>query len=276
MRFSHRFPRLNTTSVHSMRVGLFIPCYIDQFYPDVGLATVDILEKQGLTVDFPAEQTCCGQPMSNTGCTDAARPLAKRFVEIFADYDYVVSPSGSCTAMVRHHYHDLLPHDAAYEKVQKNSFELCEFLHDVLGLRQWDGDFPYRVGIHQSCHGLRELRLEGSSEEMLTRPGKVRGFLQSLRGIQLSELSRADECCGFGGTFAVAQEAVSVMMGEDRLADHKQAGTDVLTATDMSCLMHLEGLVRRQKMPVAIMHVAEILAGRKPTRPHSPAPLKSN
>lgn len=259
-----------------MRVGLFVPCYIDQFYPDVGLATVEILEKQGITVEFPVEQTCCGQPMSNTGCADAAKPLAKRFVEIFADYDYVVSPSGSCTSMVRHHYHDLLAHDAAYEKVQKSSFELCEFLHDILGLTSWDGEFPYRVGVHQSCHGLRELRLEGSSEEMLKRPGKVRGLLQSLRGIQLSELTRPDECCGFGGTFAVAQEAVSVMMGEDRLADHRKAGTDVLTATDMSCLMHLEGLVRRQKMPIAIMHVAEILAGRKPTRPHSPAPLKSN
>jgi L-lactate dehydrogenase complex protein LldE len=254
-----------------MRVGLFIPCYVDQFYPDVGLATLEILEKQGLTVEFPDAQTCCGQPMSNTGCVAAAVPLAERFVEIFADYDYVVCPSGSCTSMVRHHYKEMLAGNAGYEKVKKSSFELCEFLHDVLGLTQWDGEFPYRVGLHQSCHGLRELRLDGCSEEMRERPSKVRGFLQSLRGIELTKLSRADECCGFGGTFAVAQEAVSVMMGDDRLADHLQAGTSVLTATDMSCLMHLEGLIRRQKLPIAVMHIAEILAGRKPVRAHTPA-----
>lgn len=269
------FVRHSINAVLRMRVGLFIPCYIDQFYPDVGLATVEVLEKAGVSVEYPEGQTCCGQPMTNTGCVDSATPLAKRFVEIFADFDYVVCPSGSCTSMVRHHYHDLLHDDPGYQKVQKSSFELCEFLHDVLGLRSWEGVFPYRVGIHQSCHGLRELRLEGCSEEMRLRPGKVKSFLQSLRGIELTQLTRPDECCGFGGTFAVAQEAISVMMGEDRLADHRQAGTDVLTATDMSCLMHLEGLIRRQKMPLAVMHIAEILAGRKPKQPFAPAAIST-
>ncbi|MEY4566549.1 MAG: Lactate utilization protein [Planctomycetota bacterium] len=257
-----------------MRVGLFIPCYVDQFYPDVGMATVEVLEKLNLEVDFPAEQTCCGQPMLNTGCTSAAVPLAKRFVEIFAEYDYVVCPSGSCTSMVRNHFHELLHDDPGYLKLQKKSFELCEFLHDVLGLTRWEGEFPYRVGIHQSCHGLRELRLEGCSEEMRSRPQKVKGFLSGLTGIEFTQLKRPDECCGFGGTFAVAQEAISVMMGDDRLEDHQQAGTEVLTATDMSCLMHMEGIIRRNKIPMAVMHVAEILAGRKPTKPWKPSEIK--
>jgi L-lactate dehydrogenase complex protein LldE len=245
-------------------VGLFVPCYIDQLYPDVGLATVELLERHGCTVEFPPAQTCCGQPMANTGCVNDAVPLARRFVDIFRSYEYVVCPSGSCTAMVRQHYHDLVHDHPDYESVRGKTFELCEFLHDVLRVEKIEGKFPYRVGLHQSCHGLRELRL-GSSSELMTPPfSKAGKLLASLEGIELVELKRPDECCGFGGTFAVQEEAVSCMMGLDRIHDHEQAGAEVLTAGDMSCLMHLWGLIQRQKKPLKVMHVAEILAGRQP------------
>ena len=246
------------------RVGLFIPCYVDQLYPDVGMATVELLERFGCQVEFPAAQTCCGQPMANTGCTEDAKPLARRFLEIFAPYDYVVCPSGSCTAMVRQHYHDLVGEHPQFEAVTHKTYELCEFLHDVLKIERISGRFPYRVGLHQSCHGLRELRLGSCSEVMGERFSKAGKLLSSMEGIQIVPLQRADECCGFGGTFAVQEEAVSCMMGLDRIADHEQAGAEILTAGDMSCLMHMWGLIHRQHKPLKVMHIAEILAGRQP------------
>lgn len=243
-----------------MQVGLFIPCYIDQLYPQVGLATVKLLERHGVTVQFPEAQTCCGQPLANIGCVDDARPVAEKFLNVFRDYEYVVCPSGSCVAMVRCHYEELLHGRADYDRLKSRTYELCEFLTDVLGVKQVPGRFPHRVGLHQSCHGLRELRLAKSSELVGPANSKVRTLLESIEGIQLSELSRPDECCGFGGTFSVTEEAVSCLMGLDRIADHEQAGTEVLTAVDMSCLMHLAGLIRRQNKPLRVMHVAEILA----------------
>ncbi|MBX3415659.1 MAG: (Fe-S)-binding protein [Pirellulales bacterium] len=243
------------------KVGLFIPCYIDQLYPRVGLATVALLEEFGYDVEFPEQQTCCGQPMANTGCTDQTRPLAERFLEIFRPYDYVVAPSGSCVAMVRCHYDEYLAGKPGFEELKAKTFELCEFLIDVLKLEKLDRPFRHRVGLHQSCHGLRELRL-GRSSELMTPPfNKVRQLLQLLEGLELVDLARPDECCGFGGTFAVSEEAVSCMMGLDRIHDHETAGAEILTANDMSCLMHLEGLIRRQRKPLRVMHVAEILAG---------------
>jgi L-lactate dehydrogenase complex protein LldE len=244
-----------------MRVALFIPCYIDQLYPEVGLATLELLERHGCEVVYPEDQTCCGQPMANTGCIEDARPVAKRFVDVFKGFDGVVCPSGSCTAMVRRHYEELLPGDPDVERLRPRVFELTEFLVDVLRAPV-AGRFPHKVGIHQSCHGLRELRLGSSSEIVGPAHSRIRSLLGRLDGIEFSELKRPDECCGFGGTFAVAEEAVSCMMGLDRLHDHEQAGTAVLTANDMSCLMHLQGLILRQGKPIKVMHVAEILAGR--------------
>lgn len=245
-----------------MNVGLFIPCFIDQFFPSVGLATLEVLEQHGAMVDYPANQTCCGQPMANTGCNDDARPVARRFVELFQDYDYVVAPSGSCVAMVRHHYKQLLAGDSRIDSLANKTFELCEFLTDIVGLETAEGHFPCRVGLHNACHGLRELRL-GKPSEVMTPPfNKIAQLLGGIEGLELVELARTDDCCGFGGTFAVAEEAVSCQMGKDRLADHRQAGAQVIASADMSCLMHLGGLARRQSDPIAVMHVAEILAGR--------------
>lgn len=244
------------------RVGLFIPCYIDQMYPDVGFATVEVLERLGVTVEFPEAQTCCGQPMANTGCTEAAAPLARRFVEIFEPYDAVVCPSGSCVAMVRAHYHEYFHHDPRYDALRPKVFELCEYLVDVLKVDKLPVRFPHKVGLHQSCHGLRELRLGSSSETIVAPFNKAKQLLELIDGLELVDPARPDECCGFGGTFAVSEEAVSCLMGHDRIADHLQAGAEVMTATDMSCLMHLDGLIRRDKQPLRCMHIAELLAGR--------------
>ena len=242
-----------------MQVGLFIPCYVDQFYPHVGMAVVRVLERFGVEVVFPIEQTCCGQPMANTGCVDDARPLAFKFLNTFRDFDYVVCPSGSCTAMVRMHYDEFLKGHDGFDELKGKTYELSEFLTDVLKVEKIEGRFPHKVGIHQSCHGLRELRLAKSSELVGESFSKVRHLLESLQGIELVSLERPDECCGFGGTFAVGEEAVSCMMGNDRIQDHETAGAEVITGVDMSCLMHLEGLIRRQNKPLRVMHLAEIL-----------------
>jgi L-lactate dehydrogenase complex protein LldE len=248
-----------------MKVALFIPCYVDQFYPHVGMATVAVLNHFGVQHDFPVGQTCCGQPMANSGYMDEARPLAENFVDVFAGYDYIVAPSGSCVSMVRNHYASFFyAKETRAATVRSRTLELSEFLVNVLGVTSLPGCFPQQVGIHQSCHGLRELRLSASSEMRTERPALLQSLLATLDGISFSELQRPDECCGFGGTFAIAEEAVSCMMGEDRIRDHLQAGTSVLTAGDMSCLMHLDGIVRRQKNPLRIMHFAEIIAEALP------------
>lgn len=248
-----------------MKVGLFIPCYIEQLYPNVGLAAVDVLERHGVQVDYPDAQTCCGQPMVNAGCGDAARPLVERFVRIFSGYDHVVCPSGSCVAMVRTHYRgvfaDRPPHELQrLDRLVRSTYELCEFLVDVRKIERASGRFAYKVGLHPSCHGLRELRLSAGSERRVTGFDKVGRLLAGLTGIELVEPARADECCGFGGTFAITEDAVSCAMGRDRLAAHERAGAEIVTAVDMSCLMHLDGLIRRDRRPLRVMHVAEILA----------------
>ena len=243
-----------------MRVGLFIPCYVDQLYPGVGMATLAVLERLGLEVDYPEDQTCCGQPMANAGLAGEAAPLAERFLRVFAPYDHVVAPSGSCVSMVRNHYAPLIGEGAAVAATAAKTWELCEFLVDVAKVRRVEGRFPHRVGLHRSCHGLRELRLGAGSERVVPAFDKVHALLSQLEGITLVELARPDECCGFGGVFSLGEEAVSAMMGRDRLADHEKAGAEIVTGVDASCLMHLDGLARREGRALRFRHVAEILA----------------
>ena len=246
-----------------VRVGLFIPCYVDQFYPHVGAAAVRVLRRFGrgeLTLEYPTGQVCCGQPMANAGLPHESKPLAETFLRTFAGFDAVVCPSGSCTSMVRNHYGAFLDGRPGYAELQAKTYEFCEFLTDVLKVGSPAGRFPHVVGLHPGCHGLRELRLGSGSERNVEPFDKVKSLLTGLEGITFSEPNRPDECCGFGGTFAVAEEAVSVMMGQDKVADHKQAGTEVLASPDMSCLMHLEGVLRRGgDESTRVMHVAEVL-----------------
>jgi L-lactate dehydrogenase complex protein LldE len=241
-----------------MEVGLFVPCYVDQLYPRVGLATAALLQRYGAEVDFPEQQTCCGQPMANSGGIADARPLAEKFLEVFSRYRYVVAPSGSCVSMVRNHYEQYLAGRPGFDALKAKTFELCEFLHDVVKVKP-RGRFPHKVGLHQSCHGLRELRLASGSERRVAPFNKVRALLEGLDGIELVNLTRPDECCGFGGTFAIDEEAVSCAMGRDRVMDHERAGAEIMTATDVSCLMHLDGLIQRDRKPLRVLHVAELL-----------------
>jgi L-lactate dehydrogenase complex protein LldE len=247
-----------------VRVALFVPCYVDQLWPRAALGAVRVLEAHGVEVAFPEEQTCCGQPMANAGLSAGVEPLARRFLEVFGEFEAVVCPSGSCTSMVRNHYDPFLAGAPGFDRLKARTYELCEFLSDVLGVRGATGRFPHRVALHQSCHGLRELGLGVPSESLRPRKNKVDALLRTLAGIELVPLARADECCGFGGTFAVAEEAVSALMGKDRLRDHAAAGAEIVTGTDVSCLMHLEGLARRERQPLRFMHVAEVLAEALP------------
>src|SRR5690606_3163273 len=184
------------------------------FFPGAAVATLSLLEKLGCTVDYPLAQTCCGQPLANAGCETEALPVMRHFVDTFDGYDYVVAPSGSCVFHVRAHY-DRLPQAPAVQRVRERTFELCQFLTDVLGVERVEASFPHRVGLHASCHGLRGLRLARASELQVPPYDHVRRLLESVEGIELVELDRPDECCGFGGTFAVTEEAVSVRMGRD-------------------------------------------------------------
>ncbi|MGK7395726.1 MAG: (Fe-S)-binding protein [Candidatus Cyclobacteriaceae bacterium M3_2C_046] len=243
-----------------MKVGLFIPCYVDQFYPRVGIATLKLLEKLGCEVVYPLEQTCCGQPMANSGFESKGKKVYAHFVETFQDCDFIVGPTGSCVLHVKEHY-DILEQIPAVHKVRQNIYELCHFLTDVLQVKQLKSIFPYKVGLHMSCHGQRGLRLAQSSELRGQPFSKIKPLLEMVREIELMELNRPDECCGFGGTFSVSEEAVSVRMGLDRIQDHQLHGVEVITATDMSCLMHLEGLLKRNQSAIQVKHIAEILNG---------------
>lgn len=240
-----------------MHVALFVPCYVDQLFPRVAWATVEVLERHGCEVAFPEGQSCCGQPLLTAGDRSGAERLARRFREVFADADHVVAPSASCVATVRRRHAGLLADGA---RGTGRVRELCEFLVDVLGVERTPGRFPHRVGLHPSCHGLRELGLGSPSERSEARRDPARTLLASLEGIELVRPERPDECCGFGGSFATTEAAVSCRMGRDRVRDHRRAGAEVITATDVSCLAHLDGVARREREPVRTLHVAEILA----------------
>jgi len=207
-----------------MNVGLFIPCYVNQFYPQVAIATLELLEKLGVEVSYPANQTCCGQPMANSGFEKTSEQTYNLFIKNFHSYDFIVAPSGSCVYHVRNHLNTIEQTDEV-KHVRNKTYELCEFLVKII-----KKDFSI--------------------------PGKL---LNNVKGIQLVQLDRPDECCGFGGTFAVAEEAVSIKMGNDRIQDHIAHNAEVITATDMSCLMHLKGIIRRRNLSVQVKHIAEIL-----------------
>lgn len=246
-----------------MRIGLFIPCFMNELYPDASMATLKILQSLDLDVHYPMEQTCCGQAQANTGCAHEASQLAHRFLKIFKDYDYVVAPSGSCVAMVRENYAQFLDGKEGFNHLKTNTFELIEFLHDIIKPERIPVQFAHKVGIHNSCHGHRELRMASMSERNEPSFSKIESILSKVEGIEFVELERKDECCGFGGTFCVSEEAMSSAMGLDRVNDHLQAGAEVITGIDMSCLMHMQGIIDRQKMPIKTMHIAQILAGEK-------------
>lgn len=240
-----------------MNVALFIPCYVNQFYPQVGIATLQLLERLGCTVSYPINQTCCGQPMANSGYEHLSGSCNELFVKNFSGFDYIVCPSGSCTLHVKHHLHADEEDKAA--AIRSNVYELTEFLTDVLKIEKLDARFPHRVSLHQSCHGQRGLHTSQMSELVAPPFSKPLQLLKMVNGLQQVTIERVDECCGFGGTFCVVEESVSAKMGKDRIADHTKNNTEFITGIDMSCLMHLEGILKRQKSTIQVKHIAEIL-----------------
>lgn len=239
-----------------MRVSLFITCLVDQLWPEVGISTVEVLRRAGCEVVFDERQTCCGQPAFNTGYRSEASRLAKRFIEIFEDADAIVSPSGSCTAMV-HHFDELFAEDENWRKraqaLAKRSYELSAFLIKVLGVDDVGASFRGRVTWHDACHGLRDLNVHS----------EPRRLIQQVRGAEFVELSNADACCGFGGTFSVKYPEISVAILDSKIAAIERAGVRAVVSGDASCLMQIGGRLSRQKSVVQVLHLAELLAMRE-------------
>ncbi len=235
------------------KVSLFIPCFVDQLNPQVGLDVVRVLRRIGYEVEFPEAQTCCGQPAFNTGYWDEARPLAERFVRIFGSAEAVVSPSGSCTTMVKSFYPELLAgtplHDDAVALGQR-VHEFTQFLVNVAKVTDVGASFPHKVTIHDSCHGLRELHLKQEPRELLKK----------VRGLELVDLPYGEECCGFGGAFSVKYAMISAAMGDTKAGNIEKSGAEYVTASDPSCLMHIEGILRRKQSKAHTIHLASILA----------------
>jgi L-lactate dehydrogenase complex protein LldE len=241
-----------------MTVGLFIPCYVNQFYPNAAKATLELLQKLGVDVVYPPKQTCCGQPMANSGFEYLSQGCNDLFIENFSEFDYIVAPSASCILHVKDHLHSV-KNEAGAAAIRTKVYELVEFLTDVLKVEKLDAAFPHKVGVHHSCHGLRGLHLSQMSELNAPPFSKPQQLLNMVQGLEQITLDRQDECCGFGGTFCVAEEAVSVKMGKDRVTDHTKNGAEYITSSDLSCLMHLEGILHRNKSKIKIVHIAEIL-----------------
>jgi L-lactate dehydrogenase complex protein LldE len=244
-----------------MKVALFVPCYVDAFFPEVAVATLELLERLGVEVAYPLDQTCCGQPMANSGCESDAAGAEALFVKNFAGFDHIVSPSGSCIHHVREHL-TAIPQTEEVLQVRQRSFELVEFLHDVLGVREFPwAEFPHTVGLHNGCASLRALRTASMSELNETPFSKPLALLSAVKGIRLAHPKRPDECCGFGGTFSVYEEPVSARMGYDKVQDHHQAGAEYIVSADMSCLMHQKGCADRLELPLKFLHIAQVLNG---------------
>jgi L-lactate dehydrogenase complex protein LldE len=242
----------------AVRVALFITCFNDTLFPETGQATVEVLERLGVEVDFPYAQTCCGQMHFNTGYQREAIPLVRRFVEVFGDYEAVVAPSGSCVSMVRELYPmaaDLAGDERLTERVEElgpRVFELSEFLVKELGVTDVGAYYPHRVTYHPTCHSLRMLKVGDAPLKLL----------RSVRGIDLVELSEAEECCGFGGTFAVKNADTSAAMLSDKIRRVLDTEAEVCVAGDNSCLMHIGGGLSRLRTGVETVHLARILASK--------------
>lgn len=244
-----------------MKVGLFIPCYMDALEPEVGISTLKLLERFNVDVTYPFDQTCCGQPMTNTGCHKEAAETEKLFVKNFSEFDYIVMPSGSCTNQVRHHF-DAIDQTKEVQHVRENTYDLVEFLHDILKVDAFPwATFPHKIAIHYNCNALRGLRHASMSERREPFFSKPKDLLSKVKGIEFVELERPDECCGFGGTFSVFEEGVSAKMGQDKVMDQHRSGAEYVVSADSSCLMHQKGCAMRMGVNLKYAHIVQILNG---------------
>jgi L-lactate dehydrogenase complex protein LldE len=235
------------------KVSLFVPCFVDQLLPEVAVDTVKVLRRIGYTVEFPEDQTCCGQPAFNTGYWDEARPCAEHFVQVFKNAEVVVCPSGSCVTMIRTFYPDLLATSSLRDDaiaLASRTFELSEFLVKIAAVTQLGATFPHSVTYHASCHGLRELHLRDEPLQLL----------RHVNGLKLIEMTRYDECCGFGGTFALKFADISAAMGNSKADSVAATGAEFVTAIDPSCLLHLQGILGKRHAAPRTIYLASILA----------------
>ena len=240
---------------HKKTVGLFATCLMNLFRPNVGLATVKLLEAAGCRVEVPAAQTCCGQPAFNSGDYDNTRALARQVIERFETYDYVVAPSGSCLATIKQDYPTLLADDAEWapraRSLAARAYELLVFLNDVLDVKTLDASYRGVVAYHDSCSGLRALNIKAQPRQLLA----------AVNGVELREMADAEVCCGFGGTFCVKYPAISEKMVTDKVASIEASGADTLLGGDLGCLLNIAGRLKRLGKPVRVFHAAEVLAG---------------
>jgi L-lactate dehydrogenase complex protein LldE len=236
-----------------MQVQLFIPCFIDQLYPQVAFNTVKILEKAGCTVKYNTQQTCCGQPAFNAGFWGESKDVCTKFVQDFDGADYIVSPSASCAGFIRNNYGKLFENNAFQspaKKVSSQIFELSEFLVKILGVTDLGASFNGKVTFHDSCAGLRECNIKA----------EPRALLQKVEGLELIEMNDTETCCGFGGSFAVKYDTISVAMADQKIDNAIATDAEYIISTDMSCLMHLDGRINHNGQQIKVIHLADILA----------------
>ncbi|WP_345955897.1 (Fe-S)-binding protein [Mucilaginibacter sp. PAMB04168] len=236
-----------------MKVELFVPCFVDQLFPDTAFNTVKVLQKAGCEVNFNAQQTCCGQPAFNAGFWDDAKAVGSKFLNDFSEEDIIVTPSASCTGMVRNYYNDLFTNTTAHNKcraIQGNIYELSDFLVNILQVDYFGAELEGRAVYHDSCSGLRECKIKDEPRKLLSQ----------VYGLEMLELHGNETCCGFGGTFAVKFEAISSAMAQQKVDNALAAGADYIISTDASCLLHLQNYIDKQKLPIKTIHIADVLA----------------
>lgn len=236
-----------------MNVQLFIPCFVDQLYPATAFNMIKVLEKTGCTVTYNQNQTCCGQPAFNSGFWDEAKPVCMKFIKDFAGTDYIVTPSASCAGFVRNYYSKLLDNSSVHNEVKdlsKRLFEFSEFMIKVLQFENVGATLKGKATYHDSCAGLRECRIKEEPRRLLSH----------VKGLELLEMNDVETCCGFGGTFAIKFEPISIGMGEQKVDNALATGADYLISTDLSCLMHLDGYIKNKGHQIKTMHIADVLA----------------
>lgn len=236
-----------------MNVHVFIPCFMDQLFPDTAFNTIKVLEKAGCKVTYNPEQTCCGQPAFNAGYWGEAREVCNKFISDFSEAEYVVMPSASCTGFVRNYYSKIYDNASNQKDIrflQGKIYELSEFLIQVLNIENIGAELNTRATIHDSCAGLRECKLSDIPKRLLSH----------VKGLEILELKDNETCCGFGGSFAVKFDAISAAMGDQKIQHVIDSGAETLISTDLSCLMHLDGVIKKQNLPIRVMHLADVLA----------------
>jgi len=236
-----------------MNIQLFIPCFVDQLYPQTAFNMIKVLEKAGCIVSYNAQQTCCGQPAFNAGFWDEAKSVCMKFIRDFEGSEYIVTPSASCAGFVRNYYSSLLDNSSVHNDVKelsKRIYEFSEFMVNVLQIENIGSALKGKGTYHDSCAGLRECGIKNEPRKLLSQ----------VKGLEMIELQDVETCCGFGGTFAVKFEPISIAMGEQKVENALATGADYLISTDLSCLMHLDGYIKNKGYKIQSMHIADVLA----------------